>query len=56
VIKVETPHFIYQFNSDNEAGLALFQVLETRIGPPSLAQVVEASVHVSTKIVEPGIC
>jgi hypothetical protein len=64
VVKVETPHFNYQFNSDSERELALFQVPEPRVQyclqpvklrPPSLPHVVEANVQVSTKIVEPGI-
>jgi len=66
VIKVETAHFTYQFNSDSEweSALSGFQVLQSgvenlfhsaQVRSPGFPHVGKARVHVAAEIVEPGI-
>ena len=67
MIKVETPHFTYQFNSDKPAArcsLTGFQVFQpgvenlfdpAQVRSPGFAHVGKPRVHVAAKIVEPGI-
>ncbi len=56
MVKVKTPHFIYQFNSDNRQAVGVGAwLLAAQLRLARFPHVVEARAHVAAKIVQPGI-